>query len=63
MLFSCKKKKCCNSCCNSCCGHHDHGAAAPAASGETSAPVPPAPMADPSAAMPRRTVRSASFVR
>src|SRR5690606_18491976 len=73
-LFKCKKT-CCNSCCNSCgcgtsCGcdsYHGNGhAPAPAAGGvHDAAPVPPAPMADPSASVRhnRRVVPASRVIR
>ncbi|MEX0710720.1 MAG: hypothetical protein WD278_00135 [Pirellulales bacterium] len=59
-LFKSRKKSCCNTGCGGCGGGYDgHGAPAPAA-GEA-APMPPAPMADPSASIQgRRSIVQAS---
>jgi len=65
-IFRCKKSCChsaCNTCCDNgcgnacgnggCCGGEGGDAPAPAAGGEEAAPMPPAPMADPSASIQR----------
>jgi hypothetical protein len=58
--------RCCHSCCGSECGCGGAGyedGQAPTAAPQGDAPVPPAPMADPSAsARPRRHVMNASRV-
>jgi hypothetical protein len=71
------KKSCCNSCCQtSCCDSCSSGcgcgssygnghAAPPAVNGHDAAPVPPAPMADPSASVRhnRRVIPASRIIR
>jgi hypothetical protein len=66
-MFACKKRKCCGNTCGNGCGNACGGCSGcngggnAAAEGDEAAPMPPAPMADPSASvLPRRQVVKAT---